>query len=252
MELIQSPQNEYIKSLKALHKKRQLREERFLAEGVKCAREALQYAVVERLLVTDESLPLVELAAQKSVPCIKVSQRVMEAVSDMKTPQTAAAVVRRQAPNMDWEGDLYVALENVMDPQNIGAIIRTADAMGAAGVFLSPGCCDWSSSKAVRASMGSVFHLPLVVAPLEESLFKLKQHGVSLLAGHLKGKPDFSDAKRICVLVGNESRGLLGETSAQADILYRIPMYGKAESLNAAVAAGIMMYQARMNIPIEK
>lgn len=243
-EHITSTANAYIKELKALQtKKGRVRQGRFLAEGDKCAVEALAWAEVEALLYTEGA----ELPADaQNVRCICVSEAVMHAVCDAKTPQNLAAVVRRPAPAaLDCAPGLYAALENVADPQNVGTIIRTADAAGARAVLLSAGCADYTSPKAVRAAMGSVFHLPIVVTDdLPAALGRLRQAGVLVVAGHLCGREGFPHAASTCVLVGNEARGLSEAATGAADALCRIPIYGRAESLNAAVAAGILLYRA--------
>ena len=188
MEQITSTKNEYIKLLRSLKQKKG-REETglFLAEGDKCAAEALGNAKVQALLTTQEQHPLAIQAEQKGVRAVLVSQAVMEAVSDVKTPQSAIAVVQKQQGKLPEQG-LFVALEDVADPQNVGTILRTADAVGAAGVLLSGKCADYTSPKAVRAAMGSVFHLPVEVAQdFQGRLSAMKKAGVCLLGGHLQG-----------------------------------------------------------------
>ena len=249
MEAIPSTKNPYIKELRSLKERKNRRAlGKFIAEGEKCALEALHYGQVESVLAAEDS-PAVQEALERGVRTIRVSRAVLEAVCEARHPQPSLAVVRQKAetPPEEAPPGIYVALENVSDPQNVGTIIRTADAVGAAGVLLSKGSADYTGPKAVRAAMGSVFHLPIWVAEdFSAVLKKWKNQGMFLVAGHLKGgEAPIPEKPRLCVLIGNEADGLLDETSQMADLLYKIPIYGRAESLNAAVAAGILLYRAR-------
>jgi len=247
VEQITSTKNEYVKLLRSLKQKKG-REETglFLAEGDKCAAEALDNAKVQALLTTQEQHPLSIQAEQKGVRAVLVSQAVMEAVSDVKTPQSAIAVVQKQQGRLPEQG-LFVALEDVADPQNVGTILRTADAVGAAGVLLSGKCADYTSPKAVRAAMGSTFHLPVEVAQdFQGRLSAMKKAGVRLLGGHLQGVQTMpGQRENLCVIIGNEARGMSESAARLCDYLVKIPIYGKAESLNAAVAAGILLYRCK-------
>ena len=244
MRTITSTQNTYIKELKQLKNKKGRKSGKFLAESEKCAQEAIQYADVESILVTREDSPAAIMAEQKGITVYLVNDAVMEAVSDIKTPQTALAVVKTPSAQMPPAKGLFVALEDLSDPQNVGTIIRTADAAGASAVLLSEATCDYTSPKAVRASMGSIFHIPVVVCKdLCETLSALQKEGVHLIGTHLRGQDRFTPHEDACIIIGNESRGMTDRAADMADTLYKIPMPGQAESLNAAVAAGIVIYQ---------
>ena len=141
-----------------------------------------------------------------------------------------------------------MVLENLQDPGNLGTILRTAEGAGATGILLSAGCVDIYNPKVIRSTMGSVYRVPFCYSQdLRADLDWLKRQGVRLYAAHLKGK-DFYDHFSYCgasgFLIGNESRGLTEETAACADTFVRIPMCGQVESLNAAVAASVLMYEA--------
>jgi TrmH family RNA methyltransferase len=139
----------------------------------------------------------------------------------------------------------YLVLEDVRDPGNVGTMVRTADAAGLSGVVLVSGCADPFNDKALRASMGSVFHLPLYKAPLPVVAAWLRSAGLPLVAAVLDG-PDLLDRTlpgKGAVLVGNEANGLSSEAVALSDVRTRIPMPGRAESLNAAAAAAVLVYE---------
>ena len=246
MKEIVSTKNEYIKSLRALkqHKNR-VREGKFLVEGVKNVQEALQHAKVEAVLATNESNAVVAKAQGLQVDTILVSETVMQAVCDVKTPQEAVAVVLKEDRALHDHG-IVVLLEDVADPGNVGTIIRTASAVGAAGVVLAGDCADYTSPKVVRSSMGSIFQVPIcMVALAAEAILPLKEKGYTIVAGHLRGQSGMPKQPDVCLVIGNEARGIREETEALCDYLVKINMYGEAESLNAGVAAGILLYRIK-------
>lgn len=249
METITSLQNPYIKLLRTLkHKKGREEQGLYLAEGEKCAAEAMAAGMADCILSAREN-HLTQAAVAKGIRTVLCSEKIIEAISEVKSPQGVVAIVKKRAFAGQTDGDIFVALEAVSDPQNVGTIIRTADAAGAGAVLLSADSADYTCPKAVRAAMGSTFHLPIIVcADFYGELEKLKQRGVALVAGHLKGKGEMGPIEKACVIIGNEARGLTERAADLADKLYKIPIYGKAESLNAAVAAGIMLYRVRETI----
>lgn len=237
MKEILSTKNEYIKHLKKLNTRKSRKEAGvFLADGEKCVSEALEYADVEAVLTTEPD-------KYDFDNTILVSRAVIEAVSDTKTPQSSVAVVRLSQNKELPENGLAVILEDVSDPQNVGAIIRIADAAGAAAVIVSPASADPFSQKSVRASMGSVFHVPIIEMDTLDAVKNLSDNGFSVIATHLNGSEELPCVKNAAIIIGNEARGISNEAAAAADHLYKIKMYGKAESLNASVAAGIVMFR---------
>lgn len=170
---------------------------------------------------------------------------VLAAVCDTKTPQGIAAVVRMGA--IDHLGKRLVALDGVQDPGNVGTILRTADCAGMEGLLLSEQCADIFSPKVLRATMGSIFRMPVeVTADLPGRLYALREQGYSVLSSQLDGTP-FYQRKGVgecyVLVVGNEGNGVSHQVQQLATHRLRLPMRGGAESLNAAVAAGIMMYE---------
>ncbi|HPR79524.1 MAG TPA: RNA methyltransferase, partial [Candidatus Limiplasma sp.] len=147
-------------------------------------------------------------------------------------------------------GDKVILLENVQDPGNVGTILRTADASGFQTCILTPGCADPFSPKALRATMGSVFRVPCVQSDdAAQTVLTLKTAGYAVLASVLDGEDFYNRPKlpqKVCVIIGNEGAGITPQTVAEATHRFRLPMRGGAESLNAAVAAAILMYEIAM------
>ena len=244
MELLSSLKNPKVLSWKALKdKKGRDSQNAFLVEGVRIVQEALSSSFkVQALLLREDYQPDYRLPAD--IPLYILPDHVFQSVCDTKTPQGIAAVLTRRTREAD--GPRLLALDGVQDPGNVGTIIRTADAAGFTGVLFSPECADLFSPKVLRATMGSIFRLgfsfPL---SLPEALEKLKKDGFSVLSSQLDGSP-FYDRKDVSssfvLIIGNEGNGVSEAVKAVATHRLCLPMRGGAESLNAAVAAGIMMY----------
>ena len=244
MELLSSLKNPKVLSWKTLKdKKGRDSQNAFLVEGVRMVQEALSSAFeVQALLLREDYQPEYRLPAE--IPSYVLSAHVFQSVCDTKTPQGIAAVLTRQTREAD--GPRLLALDGVQDPGNVGTIIRTADAAGFTGVLFSPECADLFSPKVLRATMGSVFRLGFSFpASLPDALEQLKKDGYSVLSSQLDGSP-FYDRKDVSssfvLVIGNEGNGVSDAVKAAATHHLCLPMQGGAESLNAAVAAGIMMY----------
>jgi len=242
MSVITSRTNERIKQTRALMQTKYRRETGLhLVESDKLVMEAIQSdaMVVSVYLEEGFSLPVPD-----SVPVTLVSRSVMEAITESKTPQHACAVVQTpdvSIPDMFPEG-LIVVLDHLQDAGNVGTIIRTADALGAVGVLLD-GCADPFGGKALRAAMGSTYHLPIWIHEAASAIDLLKAQGFLPICGHLHGESNLPTLQAKMVLViGNEGNGVSDEVAARCQ-LYRLPMKGRAESLNASIAASILMYE---------
>lgn len=231
----------------------------FLAEGPQAAGEALAEAgVVTELFITAPAQvrysELVAAAAGQGVPVHLVSGEVMTELAQTVTPQGILAVCRfvdvPLAQVTAAAPQLAVVLANVRDPGNAGTVLRTADAAGARAVIFSQGSVDPYNSKCVRASAGSLFHLPVVVdAPLAATVAALRDAGLRVLAadGSARRSLDDLDASGLlrpptAWLFGNEAWGMPGEVLALADEAVAVPIYGRAESLNLAAAAAVCLY----------
>ncbi|HHW31903.1 MAG TPA: RNA methyltransferase [Clostridiaceae bacterium] len=256
MKKITSSQNPLVREAKAL-KNRKYRDEKglFLIEGEKLLKEAVQEkAEIIKVFLSEEyikekSYDLFSSELLKHDTII-LSDRLFKEISDTETPQGIIAVVKQSKHTLSdimANNRNIIILEEIQDPGNMGTIIRTADAAGFSGVITTKGCVDVYSPKVIRSTMGSIFRIPVCTgAGISEIISRLKAEGIKVYASHLEGKASLYDIdlrSDMAIIIGNESRGLSKEASASADALVQIPMLGGAESLNASVAAAILMYE---------
>ncbi|MDP7702221.1 RNA methyltransferase [Mycobacterium sp. TY815] len=225
----------------------------FLAEGPNLVAGALQRGLVRDLFVTeDAALRHDALVSGQATPVHLVTERAAKALSDTVTPTGLVAVCEIPATNLDDvlpdSPSLIAVAVDIGEPGNAGTLIRIADAMGAAAVVLAGHSVDPYNGKCLRASTGSIFSIPVVVAPdTELVLASLRRAGLQVLATAVDGETSLDDADPILArptawLFGPEAQGLPAEVAAQADRRLRIPMAGGAESLNVAAAAAICLY----------
>ncbi len=258
--LITARENPIIKEAAALVSDKKTRKQTglFVAEGARLCSEACKSgAKVLRLFVTESAEKKYEDYLKPLYSCAKevynISEGVAAKISDTKTPQGVFAVCEMAEREIDLsEKGLFVLLSELQDPGNIGTILRTCEAMAAKGVFLC-GCADLYSPKVLRSTMGCIFRLPVSTGlSTEKALEQLKSAGVTTYAAALSTEaellPNVKFAEKSCVLIGNEGNGLSAETVENCDKTVMIPMPGKAESLNAASAAAILIYSAGVNI----
>lgn len=260
---VQNAKSDIVKRTAALKTASAARKEGlFLVEGLRSVDElvkstvfGVEWLIVEQsLLETDDRL---RAYFEKRLPAdarvYRVSKDIFKKVSDTETPQGVLAVARRRNDTLEdilrrSENPLICIVENLQDPGNAGTIMRTADAAGASGVIATKGTVDFYGPKVVRSTMGSLLHLPLVQgADLAQTVEVLKASGVRVYAAALGAtkyhfEADF--AGPTAILIGNEGNGLTDEAIALADEKIIIPMPGQAESLNAAMAAGVLMFEA--------
>lgn len=184
-----------------------------------------------------------------------VSNEVFRKISDTKTPQGILCVVKKYHRELsgllsDTSGKppLYLILEDIQDPGNLGTLLRTGEGAGVDGIFMGSGCVDIYNPKTVRSTMGSIFRIPFLYAEdLPDLIGSLQEAGIRVLAAHLDGAADYDTMRYDCgtaFLIGNEGNGLRKETAEKADGNVRIPMEGEVESLNAATAAAVLLYEA--------
>ena len=257
--MITSLQNKDIKAVVALIGKKRERDRRglFVVEGPKMFGEAPVERIDRVYLAQGAAEQMLEQYGEKlsRISCETVSDEVFAKMSDTKTPQGILCLVRQQNYNIeeilrgkDKKQMLFIILEDIQDPGNLGTVFRTAEAAGADGVIMSSKTADIYNPKTIRSTMGSVYRVPfLYTESISSIIMKLRGEGVAVYAAHLGGKAaydDYSYQKGTAFLIGNEANGLREETAACADALIRIPMEGKVESLNAAVASSILLFEA--------
>ncbi|MBX4862528.1 RNA methyltransferase [Rhizobium sophorae] len=256
--------NPIIKDIKALTNKKSREESgTFLAEGLKLVIDAIELGWAIRTLVYAKAAkgkPLVEQMAARTVASgglvLEVSEKVIASITRRDNPQMVVGIFeQRWKPLGDIrprDGETWVALDRVRDPGNLGTIIRTADAAGASGIILLGETTDPFSLETVRATMGSVFAVPVARATPEEFIAWRKSAGVSVVATHLAGAVDYRTIdyrkKPVVLLMGNEQSGLPEQLAKEADALARIPQQGRADSLNLAVATAVMLFEARRHL----
>ncbi|MGQ2904524.1 MAG: TrmH family RNA methyltransferase [Neoaquamicrobium sediminum] len=258
---VTSLSNPIVKDIRALAmKKFRDQQNAFMAEGLKLVIDALDLGWTIRTLVfakAQRGNPTVEKIAARTVAAgglvLEASEKVLGAITRRDNPQMVVGVFQqRWAALKDIrpaDGDVWIALDRVRDPGNLGTVIRTADAVGAKGVILVGETTDPFSVETVRATMGSVFAVPVARAGVEAFLVWRKGVQATFVGTHLKGSVDYRTldyAKGPVVLVmGNEQQGLPDDLAASCDALIRIPQAGRADSLNLAVATGVALYEIR-------
>ncbi len=267
--MITSVTNQKMKRLMQLNQKSKARREEdvFVVEGKKMFLEApvdhmKEVYVTESLAkqLTKNSVPGkqgMEAALAKKLsqcPYETVSDEVFAKVTDTKTPQGIVCVLEQYHYNIEeirarWAGrELWIILENLQDPGNLGTIFRTGEGAGITGVIMSRDTVDIYNPKTIRGTMGSIYRVPfLYVDSLAEVMGQLQREQVRIYAAHLEQSRDYDAidyTENTAFLIGNEGNGLKRETADLADAYLRIPMAGKLESLNASVAASILMYEA--------
>ena len=252
MDIISSPKNEKIKDLVKLQTaKGRKKAGMYLLEGEHLVEEAIkEKAPMELILVTSNRLEDYQnLLAHTDVQVIVVSPDVFHKLSMTETTQGVLAVVKIvKQDSLPYSGR-FIVLDAVQDPGNLGTIVRTADAAGFDAVVLGTGTVDLYNDKVIRSMQGSHFHIPVFQADLREYLSALKNQGVEVAVTALhRDSKDYSilqGKSDIVIVVGNEGQGVSSEVIELADVVVTIPMFGKAESLNVAIASALLMYKTK-------
>lgn len=257
--MITSSSNPRIKQVCALIKKAREREKTglFTAEGMRIFSEIPAELISE--VYVSESFEREKGEFLSGIAYETVSNNVFDAMCDTKGPQGILAVVKKpkyMLSDLTKGNPLLVILENLQDPGNVGTIFRTAEGAGATGIIISRDTCDIFSPKCVRSTMGSLFRLPFIVAgDLFGTVKELQTEGVSVYAAHLKGKTEYTKpdyGKKTAFVIGNEGNGITDGLADLCDTLVSIPMEGKLESLNAAIAGAVLLYKAHENRSYKK
>lgn len=263
--MITSTSNTQVKELIKIIKKRRARDEAgvFVVEGPRMTQELIEdrrwQEHIDRICLSESYAKKHEKetdSMRKKYRTDIFSDPVFSHISDTKTPQGIMAVVRQKRYELKniFEGagkkrkPHILVLDNLQDPGNMGTIFRTAEAAGATGIIMSSDCVDIYNPKVIRSTMGAIFRLPfLYVQDLPGTIGELKQYDIRVYAAHLEGKNSYDRenyTEGCAFLIGNEGNGLRDEVAQCAQCRIRIPMEGEAESLNAAVAAAVLMFEA--------
>jgi TrmH family RNA methyltransferase len=255
---ITSRANEEIKKIRSLAlRKYREKEGLFMTEGLRHAIEAAEAGWDFETLIIEESVPdkeplqkLTALLGGKAYLRLEVTRDVMEGITKRDNPQTVIAVLRQRWQDLKSvtaeSGAIWIGLEEIRDPGNLGTIMRTADAAGARGIILIGKTCDPFALEAIRASMGSFPHLALVRCSREEFMAYIKKQPFQIIGTHLKATQDYREVAYrapLILLMGNEQAGLSPELEAACTQNVIIPMRGKADSLNVSIATAIMLFE---------
>jgi TrmH family RNA methyltransferase len=239
-----------------LDRKGRTRHGQFLLEGTHLVQEALKAGAPVRTVAysLDRGIPAELGNAEvypQSVEWIGVGEAVLDKCTATQTPQSVFAVVDKVGAQADAftasRDALVVVVDGVQDPGNLGTIIRNADAAGASGVLLGAGTADLYNPKTVRATMGSLFHLPIAECSLPDYLWQARNQGIQLINTSLQGSMtcyDIDFTKPTWIVLGNEGKGVSAEVAALVDVQAVIPMKGQAESLNVAMASAVLLFEA--------
>ena len=256
--MITSTSNARVKRLVNLKKKKKARDEErvFLVEGIRMFREVptdqLEEVYVSESFYKKEKDTVEAVLQGTGIRPEELSDTVYAYASDTKTPQGVLCVVRQMEYPLEeiitGQCPMIMVLEHLQDPGNLGTILRTAEGAGVTGIVMDRECVDIYNPKTIRSTMGSIYRMPFCyVEDLKAAIGSLKEAGIGVYAAHLDGRLDYDeeDYGRPCAfLSGNEGHGLSQETAELADIYIKIPMEGQVESLNAAIAASVLMFEA--------
>ncbi|SHH24292.1 23S rRNA (guanosine(2251)-2'-O)-methyltransferase RlmB [Tepidibacter thalassicus] len=256
---ITSKENEKIKYIKSLLKsKKRLQEKKYIIEGYRILNQAIECSAdIDYVVFTDEFLnkeehkKFIDFLMDNGFKLYKTTNKLFKGITDTEKPQGILAVVKYKEYDLDEilnsNSNFFIILDRIQDPGNMGTIIRTADAAGVYGVILLKGCVDVYNPKVIRSTMGSIFNMPIIQAN-EEIIDDLKEKGFNIVSSYLNTDNYYHSVNygdKVALVIGNEGNGIKDEIINKSDILVKIPIYGKAESLNAAMASGILMYEIR-------
>ena len=255
MQTITSKDNELIKHIRKLKDKKYRDESNeYVVEGVKLVEEAVkENAKIKQIIVCEDTTRTYEIPTHimleiAKYECISVSDKIFNIITQVTNPQGIMAIIEKNAQNakIDYTQDIIVVLDDVQDPGNLGTILRTVDSIGSNQIIVSKGTADAFNSKVVRSTMGAIFRIKIIeVENLAQAIKEMRKHHFKLMVTSLQTKNSIYDIdfnKKI-IVIGNEANGVSKEIQDMADEKAKIPMLGRTESLNASVAAGVVMYE---------
>ena len=255
MQTITSKDNELIKHIRKLKDKKYRDESNeYVVEGVKLVEEAVkENAKIKQIIVCEDTTRTYEIPTHimleiAKYECISVSDKIFNIITQVTNPQGIMAIIEKNAQDVqiDYTQDIIVVLDDVQDPGNLGTILRTVDSIGLNQIIVSKGTADAFNSKVVRSTMGAIFRIKIIeVENLAQVIKEMRKHHFKLMVTSLQTKNSIYDIdfnKKI-IVIGNEANGVSKEIQDMADEKAKIPMLGRTESLNASVAAGVVMYE---------
>ena len=255
MQVISSKDNELIKHIKKLKDKKYRDENNeYIIEGVKLIEEAVQEkSKIKKVIICDDTTRIYEIPTNVMLEiakyqCVYVTDKIFASITQVTNPQGIMAIIEKSTENqqIDYSEDIIVALDNVQDPGNLGTILRTADSIGLKQIIVTKDTVDAFNSKVVRSTMGAIFRVKIIeTSDLVQSIKEMRKHHFKLMVTSLQTDNSIYDIEfnKKIIVIGNESNGVSKEIQDMADEKAKIPMLGKTESLNASVAAGIVMYE---------
>lgn len=255
MEKINSISNPKIKYWDKLkNKKGREKEKLFLIEGIKLIDEAIKAKYqIEDIIIEEESEQIEVIQRilrdnKVNASITIVSRAIVNKLTDTETPQGVFAVLRRKEVTLEniMSKQSLLLLDEIQDPGNLGTIIRSADASGVEVIILGKGTVDLYNSKVLRSAMGSIFHLEIIEADLDEIIPMLQQNQFKIVGSSPYAEKSYFDvdlASKLAILIGNEARGLAKERMEAVNQMVSIPIKGRAESLNAAIATALLLYE---------
>lgn len=255
MQLITSKDNEIIKNIKKLKEKKYRDEKKeYIIEGIKLIKEAIEEnAKIKTIIICEECLKgetieqnlLYHIA---KFNCIYVNEKVFTSITDVKNPQGMLAIIEKEneEDNINFDQDVIFVLDGIQDPGNLGTILRTIDSAGLSQIIVSKDTVDAYNPKVVRSTMGAIFRVKVIESQdLIKTIKNIKRHKYDVIVTALDTNQNIYDmdyTKKI-IVIGNEANGVSKEIMEMADIKAKIPMLGKTESLNAAVATSVIAYE---------
>ena len=255
MQTITSKDNELIKHIRKLKDKKYRDESNeYVVEGVKLVEEAVkENAKIKQIIVCEDTTRTYEIPTHimleiAKYECISVSDKIFNIITQVTNPQGIMAIIEKNTQNaqIDYTQDIIVVLDDVQDPGNLGTILRTVDSIGLNQIIVSKGTADAFNSKVVRSTMGAIFRIKIIeVENLAQAIKEMRKHHFKLMVTSLQTENSIYDIdfnKKI-IVIGNEANGVSKEIQDMADEKAKIPMLGRTESLNASVAAGVVMYE---------
>lgn len=254
--VITSKDNETIKYLKKLKdKKYRDQENSYIVEGIKLIKEAIQEnAKIKLIVICDDCAQdnLMESELKYEIAryeCVYVTEKIFSSITSVVNPQGILAVIEKDknSSEIDYSDDLFLVLDDIQDPGNMGTILRTADSINLKQIIVSKGSADIYNPKVVRSTMGAIFRMKIIESEnLAKTLKEMKKHKIKIATTSLQTNNSIYDIsyRKTAIVIGNEANGVSKEILDLADEKIKIPMLGKTESLNASVATAIVLYEA--------